>query len=251
MSKLFISATVFVMLCSCSSEDKTISHNQSDTEKDKGHLNNHTEDYYLVDAEYEAHICDSLGIDETLIAEIRELSDGKIEPFHYSLSKMYEDGESYEIDPIRLNGLVIYESNVNSYELVFKLKDDFRALGYSIFLLENNYGIGDEPDMIGVLKTTNKLDVLDQIQTDGINYDIDNDSLKSIIHEFDLKYDLELIGASGDWCEFIIHGKPTDWMSFAEEVYEVCPDVVDQGTGSVEALAESLETTGTLYFWWD
>jgi hypothetical protein len=60
-----------------------------------------------------------------------------------------------------------------------------------------------------------------------------------------------LVGASGDWCEFKIEKEPADWMVFANEAYAVCPDIVDQGTGSVEALAEEMKNTRRLYFWWD
>lgn len=87
--------------------------------------------------------------------------------------------------------------------------------------------------------------------TDGINHDITNDSLITLVKNFDKKYSLELIAASGDWCEFIIHNEPESWMQMANEVYKVCPDVVDQGTDTVQALADELKKTKRLYFWWD
>jgi hypothetical protein len=40
-------------------------------------------------------------------------------------------------------------------------------------------------------------------------------------------------------------------VAFAREVYAFCPDVVDQGTGAVEALAAEMSRTNTLYLWWD
>lgn len=75
--------------------------------------------------------------------------------------------------------------------------------------------------------------------------------LITIIKDFDKKYSLELIGASGDWCEFIIHNEPGSWNEFAKEVYTVCPDVVDQGAGDIEKLANEMKRTRRLYFWWD
>ncbi|MET0393704.1 MAG: DUF4253 domain-containing protein [Chitinophagaceae bacterium] len=126
-----------------------------------------------------------------------------------------------------------------------------QAKGYSIFLLENNFGFNNEPDRIGVLKTTDKYTILEQVGTDGINHDITNDSLITLVKNFDKKYSLELIAASGDWCEFIIHNEPESWMQMANEVYKVCPDVVDQGTDTVQALADELKKTKRLYFWWD
>ena len=199
----------------------------------------------------EKTICDTLQIDTSLVIDIRQFNTNKIEPFHYSLGKFITKDEEIESDPIFLKGLVFKETNTKSYDLVFSLKDKFKEKGYCIFLLENNFNINNKLDNIGILKTTDKYTVLKQIATDGINWDITNDSLISIIKTFDKKYSLELIGASGDWCEFIIHNEPTSWTQFAKEVYKVCPDVVDQGTGTVEALADELKKTKRLYFWWD
>ena len=196
-------------------------------------------------------MCDSLQFDRTIIKHIREYNSNKIEPFHYSLSKMITKDAEIEVDPIRLKGLVFTEENAKSYRTVFALKEMFRNKGYSIFLLENNFNIGNKPDYIGVLKTIDKFTILKQIATDGINYGITNDSLISIIRNFDKKYSLELIGASGDWCEFIVHNEPKSWIQFAKEVYKVCPDVVDQGAGTIQALAEEMKRTKRLYFWWD
>jgi hypothetical protein len=104
---------------------------------------------------------------------------------------------------------------------------------------------------MAILNTTDKFEILRQIKTDGINYDIDNDSLVKLIRIFDDKYSLDLIGAGGDWCQFTIQKKPDDWMKIAKEAYAVCPDIVDQGTGTVEELANEMKRTNRLYFWWD
>ena len=39
--------------------------------------------------------------------------------------------------------------------------------------------------------------------------------------------------------------------AFAREVYAFCPDVVDQGTETVEALAAEMKQENTVYLWWD
>jgi hypothetical protein len=206
-------------------------------------------DYKLTDRE--KHLCDSMQLDPAILPVIRQHTARPMEPFHYSLSKMYKDGVKTELDPIHLNGLLFSETNARSYQLIFDLKDHLQKKGYTIFLVENNFNIGNELDNIAVLKTTDKYAVLEQVGTDGINYDITNDSLIKLIRKFDKKYELELIGASGDWCEFYVTNENQDWNTFAKEVYKVCPDVVDQGTGTVEALADEMKKTHRLYFWWD
>lgn len=209
-----------------------------------------TTEAYLLTSD-EKIICDTLQLDTTIIKDLRLFNSNKIEPFHYSLGKAFTKDGEIESSPIFLKGLVLKETNSKSYDLVFSLKDKLEEKGYSIFLLENNFNINNKPDNIGILKTTDKYTVLKQIATDGINYDITNDSLISIIKVFDKKYNLELIGASGDWCEFIIQNEPKNWTQFAREVYKVCPDVVTQGTDTVQALADIMKKTKRLYFWWD
>jgi hypothetical protein len=205
---------------------------------------------YILSSE-ERKICDTFQLDTTIIKDLRVYNQNRIEPFHYSLSKIYENGKMQEADPVFLKGIVIKEKNSKSYELVLALKDSFRRKGYTIFLLENNFDIEKQPDYVAVLKTTDQFHVLKEIRTNGVNYDIDVDSLVQIMRDFDKKYSLELIGASGDWCEFIINREPHDWNEFAKEVFKVCPDIVEQGTGSVEALADEMKKTKRLYFWWD
>jgi hypothetical protein len=65
------------------------------------------------------------------------------------------------------------------------------------------------------------------------------------------KYGLRLVGAGSDWIEAEFTRPPSDWKVFAAEVYEFCPDVVDQGTGSVPALAEEMKAQNAVYLWWD
>ena len=209
----------------------------------------HSIEYRLTADEKE--ICSKFQFDTSIIQNIRAYNSNKIEPFHYALGKAIEKDTVFEEDPILLNGLVFSEDNSRSYKTVFDLKPAFIQKGYYIFLLETNYNLKHGVDRIGVLKTTDKYTVLKQVATDGINYGITNDSLLAIIKNFDSKYSLELIGASGDWCEFIIHKEPNDWNKFAEEVYNVCPDAVDQGAGGINKLAESMKTTKRLYLWWD
>jgi len=40
-------------------------------------------------------------------------------------------------------------------------------------------------------------------------------------------------------------------MEAAVEHYAVCPDNVDQGIGTVAALADSLTKSTVWWFWWD
>ncbi|WP_366925634.1 DUF4253 domain-containing protein [uncultured Ruminococcus sp.] len=40
-------------------------------------------------------------------------------------------------------------------------------------------------------------------------------------------------------------------LSLAEEQYAFCNDTVDQGTGTIKALASAIKDSNVWYFWWD
>jgi hypothetical protein len=65
------------------------------------------------------------------------------------------------------------------------------------------------------------------------------------------KHRFDLLGAGIDF----VHGRFTRSVRSPEKlamhIYEFCPDIVDQGCGSVDALAEELAMTGRLVLWWD
>ncbi|WP_300597816.1 DUF4253 domain-containing protein [Niabella sp.] len=199
----------------------------------------------------EQAICDSLHLDPFVIQELRAYSQVPVTPFHYSRGKIYADNKMTEVDPIRFPGIVFSETEDNAYELIYKLKDSLRNRGYTIFKVELMGEADNWKHRVGIVKETNPYSILKKMETEGINYDITNDRLLTIIKDLDKKYQLELIGASGDYCEFIIHRPPADWNQLAKEIYAICPDTVEQGVGSVEALARELKQNRRLYFWWD
>ena len=194
---------------------------------------------------------DSLKIDSSLITSIREQTDSTLTPFPANLEKILDKDIDTDVNRKNYPGLIFNAPNASSDGILTNLYDNFQKRGYTIFVLDESFGIQKKPDVIGVLKTVDKYAILRQVQTDGINAGIDNDSLLKVIKIFDDKYLLQLIGASVDWCEFKITREPEDWLVLAKEAYKVCPDIVEQGTGSVEKLAEEMKRTRRLYFWWD
>ena len=42
---------------------------------------------------------------------------------------------------------------------------------------------------------------------------------------------------------------PEDLVELTKDIYEFCPDIVDQGTGDINSIAESLEGTSSIFLW--
>jgi hypothetical protein len=96
-----------------------------------------------------------------------------------------------------------------------------------------------------------QLDILRLARSDATNYDMDTEDLVRKLREYDHKYGIDVFHAETDTIEFTLLNTPDDLSGFAADLYEFCPDVVDQGVGSVAALEGSIEVLGQVYLWWD
>lgn len=87
--------------------------------------------------------------------------------------------------------------------------------------------------------------------TNGVNHDLTTDAIALRLDEWDQRYGLTLakVDASGLTVKF--KRLPQDVPEFAREVYEFCPDTVEQGFETVEALAASIKATKEVALWWD
>lgn len=237
MIRTLSSKVIFIFLIalssSCGSEQET-------SEKKEIHLTKEERD-----------LCEAVNVDSSLIKLLRERSSATLELFKPEPLWIYLEDGTTEERPSKLRGLVFEATQDAAKRHIGELSANFQKNGHTIYLCEENFGIDNLKDKVAIVNTADKYEILRETGTDGINYDIDNDSLLKIIRTFDEKYQLTLIGCNNDWCEFTFEKEPTNWIKMAEECYAVCPDIVDQGTETVEILAEELKRTKTLYFWWD
>lgn len=68
------------------------------------------------------------------------------------------------------------------------------------------------------------------------------------------RFGAEIACLTGDIIEMQVARPPMTReaaQALAEEQYDYCPDIVDQGVGSIEALAARLLNGRIWYFWWD
>ena len=123
--------------------------------------------------------------------------------------------------------------------------------GCFVFVNDQHFGINGKPDALLALPTTNQFAVMAYAGVDGANYDIDNYLVIKWMKRLDAQQPYRITACGGDFISGRFKGKIADPAAMAKAMYDFCPDIVDQGVGSVEALAKELAKTGELYFWWD
>jgi hypothetical protein len=160
------------------------------------------------------------------------------------LESMDDNGELHPVE-----GISFQVPSTKALETTRTLQKELGPKGCLVFWLEMNFGIA--PDKIGIMKGSDQFDIVKLRRTDGINLDIEHEKVVARLKEWDASYGLKIIGANQDWVQAEFLRQPTDMLAFAREVYEFCPDVVDQGVESVDALAREMKTTNTVYLWWD
>lgn len=68
------------------------------------------------------------------------------------------------------------------------------------------------------------------------------------------QFGAEVVGITYDTVEMMVRRPPTDKIGalrLAKQQYLYCSDIVDQGTGTLEALAATLLGASAWFFWWD
>lgn len=100
-------------------------------------------------------------------------------------------------------------------------------------------------------KGQSQFDILRLARSNAANFDMETEDLISKLQDFDARFGIDIRSATTDTIEFELIKSPSDAGAFADEIYEFCPDIVDQGCGSVEVLAQGIDVTGRVYLWWD
>jgi hypothetical protein len=98
---------------------------------------------------------------------------------------------------------------------------------------------------------SSQFDILRIAASDAVNYGKETEDLIKQLQIWDTSFGVDIFQAETDTIQLRLKSLPDDLQAFAEEVYEFCPDIVDQGVGSVDKLAEAIRASRTLLLWWD
>ena len=153
-------------------------------------------------------------------------------------------------NPAKGAGVTIDVSHEEALAVVRRLRNSVPP-GHYAFVSERHFGLGGDPDQVSVMKAADPYEILRAMGTNGWNYDLSPEMVIARLKEWDSRFGLEFRGIAFDWVEAEFKKQPRDMLAFAKEVYEFCPDVVDQGAETVGALAQEMKSSNVLYLWWD
>nr|WP_251009471.1 DUF4253 domain-containing protein [Bacillus sp. ISL-39] len=121
------------------------------------------------------------------------------------------------------------------------------AINYLAFICDS------EREKIGIIPGSDQFEILQLQQTNGDNYNISNERVISKLREWHSSHPITVIGADYDWVEanFDVLPEGKELKTLAREIAEFCPDIVEQGTGSVNGLIEAITETKKMDLWWD
>jgi len=74
------------------------------------------------------------------------------------------------------------------------------------------------------------------------------------LRDWNRRYGAELVAVNGDMMNVRVRTRPRDRaeaVALARDMYGYCPDIIDQGAGSISSLAAGLMESDWWYFWWD
>lgn len=148
-------------------------------------------------------------------------------------------------------GFAVSVPAADAEALIAAAQARFLEKGFYLFRSEQHFGIRNEPDRLALFPRRDPYEILRFMGTNGANYGIGPDSIVAWLRSLERDQPFVLTGIAFDWLEGRFTSAIRDPTGLARRFYAFCPDIVDQGTGTVTALATELDQSERLYCWWD
>ncbi len=118
-------------------------------------------------------------------------------------------------------------------------------------LIKSGHGTDGKPVTGLLFPTADKYAILAALDTNADNYGLDTRRIIRWLRQLEQRHPFVLTGCGHDYLEGRFLEPVRHAAPLARRMYQFCPDIVEQGCGSVRRLAELLEQTGQFCFWWD
>ena len=154
--------------------------------------------------------------------------------------------------PVQTDGATLGVDAERADSLLAVAQPLFLERGFFLFRHEPNYGIGGRPDDIGLVPLADQFAVVKRVGTNGINHGLSPEHVIAWLRDFERDAPFILTGIGYDHLEGrFLRPVGAQADSIAARLHRFCPDVVEQGTGSVRELANEIGRLNTFFCWWD
>ncbi|HEY1174064.1 MAG TPA: ankyrin repeat domain-containing protein [Verrucomicrobiae bacterium] len=145
----------------------------------------------------------------------------------------------------RAGGVSLAASKEAIDELLIKEQFTLRCKGVYLLALDH------DRTRLGLLPTNSWAKAVAFMQTSAPNDSLTNSAIIRRLQEIELEFPFVITGAGADF----IAGRFTEALKNSKKVaqlfYDLCPDFVDQGAGTVANAATQLKKAKQFFLWWD
>lgn len=171
----------------------------------------------------ELELANSIGIATEICEIVKHECNGTLK----QLSVVTDD---YQLQPIAGLSVAVRRSDVQP--ILASLQPRLTPFGYRAFWSERCDTNGrKESDEIAVARTDSDTFILGIRRPNGANYGLSPDDVANKIQDWKGRCQCQVVGAATDWVAIDFETLPGGACRFAEEVYNFCPDTVEQGVG--------------------
>lgn len=142
----------------------------------------------------------------------------------------------------------IFSDIINNDSSLNHIQKWLKGSNYFAFLSKFR---NQESNQITILKTKSQFNILEFQQTDGGNYGLSTSNIIEKLTLWDKLFGVSIIGANYCSVLFEIKKMPKDVIWFSQELFEFCPDIINQGFENIEMLIEYLKKNNQILLWWD
>jgi hypothetical protein len=170
----------------------------------------------------EKRLATALDFDEGICELVKDHCGGPLARMTVFANK----SEAKEVDAVTLA-----VSRKQVVPIICKLQPHLLPHGYRAFWTDMYEKGSKRSEVVAVLKTGDASEIIRLQRTSGGNYGVSTDAILEKLDNWRGQCELDVIGAGSAWVAIQFTTLPREICAFAEEIYDFCPDAVEQGVG--------------------
>jgi hypothetical protein len=139
-----------------------------------------------------------------------------------------------------------------AYDIVEQYFDSVKRSGKYIYMTNISLDESYRPyyDIV-IVPETDQFEIIRLSKVEPVNYNLTNLDVVNWFKDKQREFEFDIIVADVDRIEAVISTEPTCYKRLANDIYQFCPDVIDQGHGDMDELIKYLKENRRMWFWWD